>query len=130
MLLAPAAAAAELASIDPGHDHVGALVRRSLLLGDLVADLRPAPREQLLQRGLEVHGVLERLRDLGRERLHDSIRRALVAGVQVAGSDHGLEHGGEHPLGFEQGRGALAHRLGRRGTQPLGQRQAHRDGPA
>src|SRR5947209_11232589 len=55
LLLALAPAAPELAPVDRCHDRVGASVRRTLLVGDRVADLRSAPREQLLQRGLEVH---------------------------------------------------------------------------
>src|SRR6202035_3927674 len=128
VLLAPAAPAAQLLSVDPRHHHVGALVRRPLLAGHLVAHLRATPRQQLLERGLEVHGVLESLLDLRRERLHDGLGRALVAGVQVAGADHRLDHRRQHPLGLEQGRGVLAHAFRGRRTQTLrhGEPHSHR----
>src|ERR1035437_4825951 len=104
VLLAATAAAPQRAPVDARDDHVGALVRRALLGGDLVGHLRAAARQQLLQRRLEVHGMLERALDLGSEGLHDGLGRALVAGVQVAGPDHSLDHGGQHALGaHEQG---------------------------
>src|SRR6516164_3896355 len=64
VLLAPAAAAAQRPAIHARHDRVRALVRRSLLPGDRVADRRAASCQQLLQRGLEVHRMLQSLLDL------------------------------------------------------------------
>src|SRR3989440_1560403 len=84
-LLAATAPGAELLAFDRRDDRVGAIVRRALLLADRVAHPRAAPGQQLLQRRLEVHGVLERLLYLRRERLHAGRRTPLVAGVRVAG---------------------------------------------
>ena len=95
-------------------DLEGALVRRPVLGGDLVDDGLAALREELLQRRLEVDGMLERLLDLGFEGLDDRLRRALVAGVQVAGADHRLDHRGQHALGLAERDRALAHVLAAR----------------
>ena len=100
--------------------------------GDLVGDDLAALRQALLQRGLEVDRVLERLLDLRRERLDDRRGGALVAGVQVAGADHRLDDRGEHALGLHERRGALADAVGRRGgsragtPEALGDRAARR----
>ena len=124
VLLAASAAAAHHLAVDPRYDRVQALVRRAVLARDLVVDRGAAAGEQLLQGRLEVHGVLERALDLGRERLDDRLGGALVAGVQVARADHGLDHRGEHALGLHQRSGAVAHAVGSRRAQPSGQREA------
>src|SRR4051812_29227317 len=97
LLRAPRPAGERLA---PDHRHApeGPLVRRALLRGDLVDDHRAAAGEPLLQGGLEVGRVRQRALDLGRERLHHRIRHRLVAELQVAGADHGLDHRRQHPL--------------------------------
>src|SRR5436305_14886945 len=83
LLAAPAPRAQRLAADQRRHAE-GALVRRASRAGVLVDHLGPAAREKLLQRGLEVHRVLQRLLDIRGERIHDRLGRALVAGVQVA----------------------------------------------
>ena len=106
-----------------GRDLEGPVVRRALLGGDLVGDDLAALRQALLQRRLEVDRVLERVLDLGLERLDDRVRRALVAGVQEAGADDRLDDRREHALGLHQRRRLLG-ALGRRGAQPLGHAEA------
>jgi hypothetical protein len=130
VLLAAPAAAAELAALDARHDRVDALVRRPLLAGDLVVHLCAASGEQLLQRRLEVHGVLQGLLDLRAEGLDDRLGGPLVAGVQVAGADHGLDHRGQHALGLHQRKGALRDARGCRREKSLWQLQALGHGPA
>src|SRR5437764_2836152 len=78
LLLAAPAPGSERPAVDDRRDRERALVRRALLVGHPVPHLRATAREQLLQRGLEVHRVLQRLLDLGREGLHDCLGRALV----------------------------------------------------
>src|SRR5579875_3617214 len=70
VLLGATDAAGELDALDGRAHREGPVVRRAVLGHHRVPDDLAAPREPLLQRGLEVHGMLERLRDLGRERAH------------------------------------------------------------
>ena len=122
---------AQLAPADARDHGVGALVRRALLAGDFVVDLLAAPRKQLLQRGLEVDRMLERASSIsGANASTTASRRALVAGVQVAGTDHRLDHRREHALGLDQRRRAALHAHRRRGAQALGQLQAFGHRPA
>src|SRR6185312_9820735 len=130
VLLAASLPAADLLAVDQRDHRVDPLVRRAVLARHLVADLRAAPRQQLLQRRLEVDGVGERVLDLRGERLDDRFGGPLVAGVQIASPDHRLDHRGKHPLGFDQRRRVLPHARRRRRAQPLGQRQPLGHGPA
>ena len=65
--------------------------------------------------------------DLRFEGLDDRLRGALVAGMQVARADHGLDHGRQHALGLAERERVLAHVLRRGGVQPLGHREPLRD---
>src|SRR5438045_3066210 len=64
LLLALAPPAPELALADRRDHGIGAVVRRPLLVRDGIADHRAPASQQLLQRGLEVHRVLQRALDL------------------------------------------------------------------
>ena len=66
-----------------GHPE-GPVVRRALLGGDLVGHDLAALGQALLQRRLVVDRVLQRVLQLGLERLDDRGRGALVARVQEA----------------------------------------------
>src|SRR6476646_8749430 len=78
ILLAAPGAASELLALNRRADGEHAIVRRALLVDHVVADERPAPSEQFLQRGLEVDLVLECVLDLRRERLDDRVGSLLV----------------------------------------------------
>src|SRR5512133_2745684 len=108
VLLRAPRAGADRPLADRGEDLEGAVVRRAVLGGDLVADDLAALGQALLQRRLEVHRMVERVLDLGHERLDDRRRRPLVAGVQVAGADDRLDDAGQHALGAHERRRALA----------------------
>ena len=127
VLLAPALATADLGSIDPRDDAERPVVRWPLLGDDGVGDERAATRKPLLQFRLEVNGPLERVGELGRERVDDRLRRAPVSERQVAGSDHRLDHGREHALGRKQRgngrRGGRRRRLGDPRRQTAGARR-------
>jgi hypothetical protein len=95
-------------------------VRRALLGDGPVEDDLGAPREPLLEDGLVVHRVLERLLDLAAERLHDRRRGPLQAERKVGGADDRLADRGEHALGVHEHVGGPAGALGRGGAQLLG----------
>ena len=57
--------------------------------------------------------MVERLLDLGLERLDDRGGRGLVAVVQVAGADDRLGDGGQHALGLDERRRGVADAVGR-----------------
>ena len=107
------------------------LVRRPVLRRHAVGHERPAARQALLQRRLEVRRRVQRQLDLRRERLDHRLGGLLVAEVQVAGADHGLDHRGQHPLGVRQRLGRRPARVLRRGgPQALRQPEPLRDLPA
>ena len=83
-----------------------------------------AAREALLQRRLEVDRVRQRVGDLRLEGLDDGRGRALVAVVQVAGADHGLDDRGQHALGLDERLDALADARRRRRAQQVGHAEA------
>ena len=102
VLLRPPRAAADGGPADRGHDLERAVVRRPPLIRDGVLDDLRTAGEALLQRGLEVDRVGERVGDLRLEGLDDGGCRALVAAVQIAGADHRLDHRCEHALGLDE----------------------------
>src|SRR3954469_19617944 len=132
VLLRAPRAGADRPARDRGQHLECAVVRRTELGRDRVLDLLAALREALLQRGLEVDRVLERVVDLRLERLDDRGGRALVPGVQIAAADHRLDHRGQHALRGGERRRALPHARGRRrdqavrDTEALGHRPARR----
>ena len=103
-----------------------------------VLDGLRAARQALLQRGLEVDGVRQRVGDLRLEGLDDRGGRALVAVVQVARADHRLDHRGQDALGLDERVGALADarpaprraacRARRGARRPRGRRRPTRSG--
>ena len=129
LLRAPGPLAEEVLA-DAGGDLEGPVVGRPQLGGHLVGDDVAALGQALLQRGLEVDGVLEGVLDLRLEGLDDRLGRALVARVQEARADDGLGHRGEHALGRDERRGLLADAVGRGGLEALGHAEALGDGPA
>jgi hypothetical protein len=128
MLLRAPRARSYRAPRDGGGDLERAVVRWPELGGHLVGDDVPALGQALLERGLEVDGMAERVLDLGREGLDDRGGRPLVARVQVAGADDGLDDAREHALGGDERRGRLADPRRRRGREQLGDAEALRDG--
>ena len=73
---------------------------------------------------LKSTGCVERVGDLRLERLDDRRRGALVAGVQVAGADHGLDDRGQHALGLDERLDALPDARRRRRAQQVGHAEA------
>jgi hypothetical protein len=88
-------------------------VWRALLGLDPVVDHGSAPRQALLQHGLEVHRVLERLVNLLGECQNHRRRDALEAERQVRRPDDRLADRGQDAVALDQHLGALAGAPGR-----------------
>ena len=121
---------ADLLAADRGLDGEGPVVRRPLLVDNLVADQLAAPRQALLERRLVVHRVLQRVLDLRPERIHHHLGRCVVAEGQVAGADHRLDHRRQDALGRDERLEPRRRCLRRRRAQPLRHAQALGHRPA
>src|SRR3954453_14887636 len=89
---------ADFLSLDLRDRLEAARVRRPLLAHDDVFDHVAATRQLLLKQRLEVVRRLQRLVDLGRERLDHRRRRRVVTVFQIDGADDRLADRREHPI--------------------------------
>ncbi len=103
VLLAPPGPARHLLALDHRPHREDAIVRRTLLLDDVVADQLATLSQPLLQGRFEIDRVLERVVDLRAEGLHHRASRGLVPRAQEARADHGLDHRRQDALGADQG---------------------------